>query len=237
MTRLPISIRQAMRTTRALGNRAVHPVRWGNLRRTQPFSLRYGYDRGRPVDRVYVDRFIHQHRADIAGSTIELLDGFYARLHGGSSLTSLEVLDIDRGNKSATLIADLGIPDSLPEERYDCFILTQTLHLVQDTQAALLNCWRSLKPGGVLLITIPSLAPLDRHYGPDTDYWRPTPKGLEDTLKRVLGVDAKVQAYGNLLTCVATMFGLSSEELRAKEIDQVDPHYPVVTGARLVKRS
>ena len=145
------------------------------------------------------------------------------------------MLDIDPRNKSATLIADLGIPGSLPQKRYDCFILTQTLHLIRDTEAALLNCWRSLVPGGVLLITIPSLAPLDRHYGPHADYWRPTPKGLEEILKRVLGVEAEAQTYGNLLTCIATMLGLSAEELRSEEIDDVDPHYPVVTGARLVK--
>jgi hypothetical protein len=31
-------------------------VRWGNLRRLRPFSDRYGYDRGTPIERYYIDR-------------------------------------------------------------------------------------------------------------------------------------------------------------------------------------
>ena len=31
---------------------------WGNLRRLRPFSVYYGFDRGTPVDRYYLDRFL-----------------------------------------------------------------------------------------------------------------------------------------------------------------------------------
>jgi hypothetical protein len=33
-------------------------VRWGNLRRLRPFSDRYGCDRGTPIERYYIERFL-----------------------------------------------------------------------------------------------------------------------------------------------------------------------------------
>ena len=41
--------------------------RWGNLRRVQPFSKAYGSDRGTPVDRYYLDRFLDANRSAITG--------------------------------------------------------------------------------------------------------------------------------------------------------------------------
>src|SRR5262245_50153649 len=32
--------------------------RWGNLRRVRPFSASYGFDRGTPIDRYYLDTFL-----------------------------------------------------------------------------------------------------------------------------------------------------------------------------------
>ena len=42
-------------------------VRWGSLRRTGPFSRQWGYDRGTPVDRIYIEQFVRDHGADVRG--------------------------------------------------------------------------------------------------------------------------------------------------------------------------
>src|SRR5262249_663619 len=39
--------------------------RWGNLRRTSPFSATFGFERGTPVDRFYLERFLDAHRDSI----------------------------------------------------------------------------------------------------------------------------------------------------------------------------
>jgi hypothetical protein len=47
---------------------------WGDLRRLQPVSREFGYDRGLPIDRYYIERFLEAHRWDIYGRTLEIGD-------------------------------------------------------------------------------------------------------------------------------------------------------------------
>jgi hypothetical protein len=47
--------------------------RWGNLRRTTPFSSRFGFERGQPIDRFYLHRFLSAHREVITGDVLEEL--------------------------------------------------------------------------------------------------------------------------------------------------------------------
>ena len=44
-----------------------------------------------------------------------------------------------------------------------------------------------------------------------------------------------VEAYGNVLTAIAFLEGLASEELRREELDHYDPDYPVTIAVRAVK--
>ena len=86
-------------------------VRWGNLRRTHPFSGRYGYDRGTPVDRYYIERFLDQHTTRIRGDVLEVKDASYTRRFGDGA--RCHVIDIDGDNPEADLHADLNSPESL----------------------------------------------------------------------------------------------------------------------------
>jgi len=109
-------------------------VRWGDLRRPRPFSDRYGYDRGTPIERYY----------------------------------------IGRDNRDADL------------------------------------------------------------HDPGTDFWRFTPNGLAELLHR-LGMPASVAGYGNVLACVASLWGPSVEEISATELDVADPRFPLVACAHAEK--
>ncbi|MEV0201005.1 methyltransferase domain-containing protein [Nonomuraea sp. NPDC050691] len=57
-------------------------------------------------------------------------------------------MDIDPDNEDATLLADLAEPGSLPDGRYGCVLLIQTLQYVRDPRAALLNVRRALAHSG-----------------------------------------------------------------------------------------
>ena len=157
-------------------------VRWGNLRRTEPFSRHWGLERGTPVDRVLIERFLHDHRIDVGGRVLEVTDAGYSHRFGEDRLKHATVLDIDRTNERATLIADLGEPDSLPVNAFDCIILTQTLHIISNDEVACRNLWRSLTPGGVLLLTAPVVSGLRTNDA--ADYWRYTPMGLARLLSQ-----------------------------------------------------
>ena len=103
-----------------------------SLRRTRPVSAYWGFDRGMPVDRVYIERFLERHAADIRGRVLEVEDAEYTRTCGGTRVTTSDVLDVDPANERATVVADLGEAGSLPPERFDCAIVTQTLQYMSN---------------------------------------------------------------------------------------------------------
>jgi len=207
--------------------------RWGNLRRLEPFSGYYGFERGTPVDRFYIERFLAGHAADIRGRVLEVGQARYA--HAFSSPAEVEIVDNDKTNSEATIVADLSVRDSLPSGRFDCFILTQTLQLVGDLDVAMENAWQSLARGGVLLMTMPGITRADPELA-RVDRWRVTPTGLETLLARSCP-DARreVFGYGNLISAVAFLMGLAAEELDESELTATDPHFTVAVCARVEK--
>jgi SAM-dependent methyltransferase len=232
--RLPGPIREVIwRRTRG---RRMQPVDWGNLRRTEPFSRNWGEDRGVPVDRVYIERFLERHGADIRGDVLEVEASLYTTRYGGDRVTGSHVLDLDAGNPRATIVGDLGASDTLAAESLDCVVLTQTLQFVADAEAAIANVYRALRPGGVLLLTVPSISHLEPSW---EDLWRWTPAGLKGFLADALPADAEreVAAHGNVLTSIAFLLGLAVEDLRLEEYEPEDGMYPLVICARVRKPS
>jgi len=223
--------KKAARRTVEWGQRhVVRPVWWGNLRRREPFSDWYGSERGRPVDRLYIDGFIERHRADLIGHVMEIKNPHYVDLYARAE--KVTVVDIDRANPNATLYADLDEVGSLPAGVFDAAIVTNTLQYLEP-QPALANLWQSLAPGGVLLLAAPTLARVDAEI-PDIDYLRFTPRGLRREFVKA-GIPAVVEGYGNILASLCTLYGLSIQDVSVKELDRVDPRFPITVCARAVK--
>jgi SAM-dependent methyltransferase len=217
--------------------RRQRPAVWGNLRRQRPFSDYWGFDRGLPVDRFYIETFLSRHAEAVQGRVLEVRDRTYTQLFGGASVTRTDVVDIDPANAEATIVADLTVRDSLSDQRFDCIIVTQTLQYVDDPAAAIANLWTVLAPGGTMLLTVPSLQRIDPD-APDVDRWRFTPNGLDDLVRsEAAGADFEIVGYGNLLASTAFLMGLSAEELRPSELEHNDPDFPLVACARVRRPS
>lgn len=194
----------------------------------------WGRDRGTPVDRHYIERFLDEHRADVRGAVLELLNGDYTDRFG-HAITRREVLDIDAANARATLIGDLTRPEDLPADAFDCFILTQTLQFIYDTRAAIETSYRTLRPGGTLLATVPAVSRISRREL-DREYWRFTVASCQHLFGDVFGTgNVCVRSHGCVLTGVAFLMGMAAEELSAKELAAHDPFFPVVITVRAVK--
>ncbi|HET7129086.1 MAG TPA: methyltransferase domain-containing protein [Gaiellaceae bacterium] len=218
--------------------RRLRRIAWlGTARRTTPFSDRWGFDRGTPIDRYYIESFLARHRGDIRGRVLEMGDSRYIDRFG-ADITGCDVLDVDESNKRATIVADLARPDAFEEDGYDCFILVQTLQYVYDLAAAAQTAHRLVRPNGVVLITAPAVSRIARSAGPDGDFWRFTAASCRTLFETEFGAGAvDVQAFGNVLTGASFLLGLASEELTRRELDFVDPWFPVVVAARAVKRA
>jgi peptidoglycan/xylan/chitin deacetylase (PgdA/CDA1 family) len=211
-------------------------VDWGDLRRTDPVSRDWGYDRGDPIDRRYIDEFLAAHSSDVRGAVLEVQEDDFTRAYGGLRVTASAVLDIDAGNTRATVLADLRNASPIPSGAFDCIILTQTLHVIDDMTAALRECHRILKPGGVLLATMPAASRVCLEYGEDGDFWRMTPAGARTLFGTTFSpAHTSTTAFGSVLTNTAFLHGLAASELTEAEFSASDPYFPAVTGIRARK--
>ncbi len=212
----------------------VGSVRWGDLRRQQPICSDFGCSRGAPVDRYYIETFIGEHADDVAGRVLEIKDSSYTQRFGGARVERSDILDINAANPAATIIADLSDDGALEGGVYDCVIVTQTLQYLFDSAKALRNLHAALKPGGVLLLTVPGITPV-RECGADW-YWNFTDKAVERLLGKLFASSAiSVRAYGNLASATAFLHGLCAGELDQAELAAHDPAYQLLIVARAVK--
>lgn len=216
---------------------SLRPVNLGQLRRVTPVSRQWGADRGQPIDRFYIEAFLREQALDIRGRVLEVRDDTYIRQFGADRVTQRDVLHVVPGNPQATIVADLTSADHIPSDTFDCIIMTQTLHLIYDVGAALRTLYRILKPGGVLLATLPGISHVSRRdmerWG---DCWRFTTMSARRLLAESFHEDVSIRSYGNVLAAVAFLHGLATEEFRRQELEHADADYQVIIAARAVKR-
>jgi SAM-dependent methyltransferase len=188
-----------------------------------------------PIDRYYIERFLARHVSGISGTVLEVKDARYTE-EFGTGVTRSDVIDIDARNPAATIVADLRSADGVPSDTYDCFVLTQTLQFVYDLEEAVRESHRVLRPGGVLLATVPAVSKVDRHAGVEGDFWRFTAASCRRLFGAVFGDDrVEVCTYGNVLAAIGFLTGLAREELSDAELDVTDELFPVLVGVRALK--
>jgi glycosyltransferase involved in cell wall biosynthesis len=216
------------------------PVRFGTLRRVTPVSRRFGWDRGGlPVDRYYIERYLQQNSGDITGHVLEVRDDTYTQRFGSTGITRVDVLHPTADNEKATIVADLTSADHIPADTFDCIILTQVLPFILDVPAAVRTLHRILRPGGVVLASVPGISQIVR-YDMDRwgDYWRFTSLSARRLFECGFPQgDVRVEAHGNVLAATAFLQGLSSRDLRPDELDYSDPDYEVLITVRAVKHA
>jgi hypothetical protein len=200
--------------------------RWGNLRRTRPFSEAYGFERGIPIDRYYLHTFLEAHRQLITGDVLEVQGASYAERFG-HGLTRADSFDIDARFKPTYLCDFAHAGGVIPDHAYDCLLLPNTLPHFRELDRCLAQALRVVRPGGVILASAAGVLPLTRDV---PDYWRLTPDGWRETLTAAWpGATLDVRGRGNCLAAVGAQLGLALEELSPAELDVQDPRFPVLT--------
>lgn len=228
-------VKRARRLVR--GGRPLGTVRLGDLDQTVPVHADFGWGRGTPVDRHYIESFLERRRGDIHGRVLEIGDDVYSKRYGGANVTRQDILHVHAGNPRATLIGDVSAASTLPPGSFDCIVFTQTLQLIFDLDAAVRNLHAALAPGGVLLVTVPGISQIDRgEWGRDW-FWMMTPAAVTRLFGPVFGEDRiEVQAHGNVYAATTYLQGMVVEELDAAKLDVDDAAYPVIVAVRARKQ-
>jgi hypothetical protein len=211
-------------------------LQWHDLKSVKPVSNVFGFDRGTPIDRYYIEKFLEKNRQYISGAVLEVADNHYSKKFG-SQVTSFEILHVER-DKKATIVGNLADKVTLPSNLIDCFVCTQVFNFIFDFQAAIEGAHQMLKPGGVLLATVSGISQISRF---DADrwghYWSFYPQGISKSMTKIFGEEnVKIDTYGNSLTAISFLKGIAMEELTVSELDFIDPDYPVSINVVATKK-
>lgn len=236
--RLPEGLRSRLRR-RFRDWRFIPPVGWvrfGSFRSLAPISRDFGFDRGTPIDRHYVEAFLARHSADIRGRVLEVGDDTYTRRFGGDAVVSHDVLHVQEGAHGATIVADLANAPQIASDSFDCIILTQTLQYVFDLRGAVETLHRILAPGGVVLATAPGMTQIVECPWRENWFWGLTQASANALfLERFPLEKFQVESPGNVVTATAFLQGVAAEELRQKALDHDDRDYQLLVTIRAEK--
>ena len=202
-----------------------------------PVSRFYGEDRGTPIDRYYIDQFLTKKSHLITGTVLEIADSKYSKKFG-RNVSKYEVLYINSDNPKATIIGDLTDAATLPADKIDCFVCTQTFNFIYNFADAIRGAYHVLKPGGYLLATVSGPCQVSR-YDMDRwgDYWRFTTLSAQKTFDEVFGVgNVEVDYYGNCLAAISLIRGVCVEEIQKGKLDGKDGDYQVTITITACKR-
>ena len=202
-------------------------VRFGDLDRVEPVTRDFGYERGTPVDRYYIDRFLERNRGEIRGKVLEFGGSIYSQKYGLSGEFEVDILNYE-GGEGVDFVGDLTKPEGFPKGEYDCVICTQVLNCIFDLKAAVYGLDWLLKEGGVLLGTVSGASQVSRygmeHWG---DYWRFTSLSVDKLLN--IFEDRRVGVWGNRVASIGLLEGVAVEDFPDRGVlDEFDEDYPVL---------
>lgn len=207
-----------------------------SLNKTSPVSSLFGFDRGTPIDRYYIEKFLSENAEYIHGNILEIADVGYSKKYSKYDKDVFHVLTFDNppNEENIKIInGDLTKIDTLPSNMMNCFICTQTLNFIYDVREAIKGCYKLLNEGGVLLATVGCISQISR-YDMDRwgDYWRFTDLSIKKLFEEIFPKEnIEIVTYGNALAATAFLQGLAVEDIKNRKLlDVLDFDYPVTIG-------
>lgn len=197
----------------------------------------FGIGRGRAVDRVYIERFIEEHKKDIQGTVMEIQDNRYMQRYGEGRIKKELILHVEGGKNC--IKGNFATGEGLKESMANCLICTQTLQYIYDLRSTAKNIYKILKKNGVALVTVPGIKSLSAYHDAQWgEYWSFTKRSLYQMFVDVFGEEnMEISSYGNVKVTMAYLYGLCAEELDEEDFHFNDENFPFIVTARLQKGS
>lgn len=198
----------------------------------RPLCQLFGMQRGTPLDRYYLTRFVEDvrpavtpagHVLDVGGETANRIE---YRLHGVRRYDALDVA----GGPGVTVVGDAADPGTVAAGSVDTVLLFNMLEHTPQPRVVVDNVHAWLRPGGTCLAMVPAAQRL--HDFP-RDYGRPSPATLAGLFDGFAEVESR--SYGNLATAIGSLAGLAAEEFDRETLDEQLPDYPVAVCLRARK--
>lgn len=177
--------------------------------------------------RVYINTFLASHRHLVRGRCVEFYPPVYRDfLSQGGAVTRYDVWNVAPG-QGVSIVADLQNAESVPDASFDVIVCTHVLSAIPDPRAATAELRRLLAPGGLLLVTAPTIL---QKYAPDPkDCWRFTRDSLADLLRDFSRVE--LSAYGNAATVAGSPYYLMHNHFPVETLSAHDPDCPSIVAA------
>lgn len=203
-------------------------------------STAMGCDRGIPVDRWYIEKFIKANQRYIRGDVIEIGDNSYTVEYGKDVRNSyIFTADITKKSSNTKIIfGDLQNGQGCQHGIADCFILTQTLPFIFDIKNAAKHIVNMLKPDGVALITVSGISMISEYDNSRWGhYWGFTETSLCKLFEGIIEEECiEVVSMRNPKAAAACLYGLSVGDLSRADLEAKDILVPVIIGMTIKNR-
>ncbi len=202
----------------------------------KPISRAFGIERGKAVDRYYIEQFLKDNSDDIKGIVMEIASNDYIKKFGGDKVKKEMILHVAGWGKN-TFKGNFETGEGIEENMVDCLICTQTLQYIYNLKAAIKNIYKLLKPNGIALITVPGIKSLcipdEKNWG---ERWSFTKESMRQLCLEVCKKeDFIVEAYGNVKIATAYLYGICCEELKEEDFKYNDSQFPFLITVKMQK--
>lgn len=204
----------------------------------KPISVFFGMERGLPVDRYYINKFLDMNSQYIKGTVLEVAGREYTLKYGSNIERSISMHVCETSGENS-IIANLETGEGVIEGLVDCFVSTQTLPFIFDVKTAAENTVRFLKKGGVALVTVSGITQISRY---DMDrwghYWSFTTASLKRLFEECKDVESvEITSYGNVKSSVSGLYGLAVEDMNETDLTYHDEDYQQIIAAVVKKKN
>ena len=158
------------------------------------------------IFRTMQEAFVREHGAAVTGSVVELGGELHYRHR--DLFPEASAFIVTNIGRDCDRHLDLTAMD-LPDASQDAYLCTSVLEHVDDIGTAISEIARTLRPGGILILTIPFLYPIhDTH-----DSWRVA----RDGFPALLGDDLEIETFDHLGGRVSVMVALCQRPVQRWE--------------------